>query len=152
MSFIGLLCFWRIIVGIGVGAGYPLSAVITSEFAPTEHRSRMLASVFFGQPLGYLLATLMALGVTMGKKSSIPTDRSVLSCTLDNECREAVDSAWRWVVGIGAIPAALAIVSRFFIPESPLYTMDVLNRPLDAKMDLAEERNGTPPQIPLLPF
>ena len=31
MSLIGLLIFWRLIMGIGVGADYPLSAVITSE-------------------------------------------------------------------------------------------------------------------------
>ena len=31
MSIFGWLIWWRIVVGIGVGADYPLSAVITSE-------------------------------------------------------------------------------------------------------------------------
>ena len=31
MSLIGLLIFWRLVMGIGVGADYPLSSVITSE-------------------------------------------------------------------------------------------------------------------------
>ncbi len=31
MTMTGLLCFWRVIMGIGIGGDYPLSAVITSE-------------------------------------------------------------------------------------------------------------------------
>jgi PHS family inorganic phosphate transporter-like MFS transporter len=31
VSFTGLLVFWRVVMGIGIGGDYPLSAVITSE-------------------------------------------------------------------------------------------------------------------------
>lgn len=31
MSMTGLLVFWRVMMGIGIGGDYPLSAVITSE-------------------------------------------------------------------------------------------------------------------------
>lgn len=31
MSIVGVLCFWRIIMGIGIGGDYPLSSIITSE-------------------------------------------------------------------------------------------------------------------------
>lgn len=31
MSFTGLMIFWRVVMGIGIGGDYPLSAVITSE-------------------------------------------------------------------------------------------------------------------------
>lgn len=31
MSLIGLLIFWRLVMGVGIGADYPLSAVITAE-------------------------------------------------------------------------------------------------------------------------
>lgn len=31
MSLIGWLVFWRIVMGAGIGADYPLSAVITAE-------------------------------------------------------------------------------------------------------------------------
>lgn len=31
MSIIGLLTFWRLVMGVGIGADYPLSAVITAE-------------------------------------------------------------------------------------------------------------------------
>jgi PHS family inorganic phosphate transporter-like MFS transporter len=32
MSVLGWLMFWRFFVGLGIGAEYPLSAVITAEF------------------------------------------------------------------------------------------------------------------------
>ena len=31
LSLVGVMVFWRIIMGIGIGGDYPLSAVITSE-------------------------------------------------------------------------------------------------------------------------
>ena len=31
MSIMALLTFWRLIMGVGIGADYPLSAVITAE-------------------------------------------------------------------------------------------------------------------------
>lgn len=33
VSLTGVLIFWRVIMGIGIGGDYPLSAVITSEYA-----------------------------------------------------------------------------------------------------------------------
>lgn len=35
MSIVGLLIFWRVIMGIGIGGDYPLSSIITSEYAPS---------------------------------------------------------------------------------------------------------------------
>lgn len=32
-----------------------------------------------------------------------------------------VHSGWRWMVGLGAIPAALQILFLFFLPESRAY-------------------------------
>ena len=31
MSLIGILIFWRLVMGIGIGSDYPLSAVLTAE-------------------------------------------------------------------------------------------------------------------------
>lgn len=38
ISFIAILGFWRFILGIGVGGDYPVSGVITSEFASSKNR------------------------------------------------------------------------------------------------------------------
>lgn len=31
MSIVGLLIFWRVLMGVGIGGDYPLSSIITSE-------------------------------------------------------------------------------------------------------------------------
>jgi MFS family permease len=52
VSIIGVLIVWRFITGIGIGGDYPLSAVISSEFASTRTRGRMMAAVFAAQGWG----------------------------------------------------------------------------------------------------
>ena len=34
ISIVGILVFWRVIMGIGIGGDYPLSSIITSEWVP----------------------------------------------------------------------------------------------------------------------
>ena len=136
MSLVGWLVAWRFLLGIGIGGDYPLSAVITSEFAPTKHRTRMLASVFFMQPCGYLVATVVSMIALVGYRDDITTDS--LTCMKVPHCQRALDRVWRWLVGLGAVPALVAIVLRFTIPESPRYTMEVLNRPDEALQDVRE--------------
>lgn len=33
---VGLVIFWRVVMGVGIGGDYPLSSFITSEFAMTK--------------------------------------------------------------------------------------------------------------------
>lgn len=127
MSVGGWLIAWRAVMGLGIGADYPLSAVITAEFAPRKHRARMLSWVFFAQPVGQLLANVLSLAAVEGFKSQITnTD---LACRAGDEglqCVRAVDRLWRLVIGLGMIPALIALAFRFTIPESPRYKLDVL--------------------------
>ena len=44
----------------------------------------------------------------------------------DPSCFKAVDQAWRAIVGIGGVPALVAYIIRLKIPESPRYTLEVL--------------------------
>jgi PHS family inorganic phosphate transporter-like MFS transporter len=44
MSVVGLLIFWRVLMGVGIGGDYPLSSIITSEFATTKWRGAMMVS------------------------------------------------------------------------------------------------------------
>lgn len=137
MSLLGWLISWRVLLGVGIGGDYPLSATITSEFAPTRSRGRMLATVFFMQPCGYLLATIVSMIALAAYKPHLSPGVSDGTRTcLDDECQAALDSVWRWVIGFGALPAALAIYMRFSIPESPRYTIEVLNRPDEALEDV----------------
>lgn len=65
--------------GIGIGANYPLSAVVTVEFAPRESRASMMSWVFFAQPVGQLLANVLSLAAVEGYKTAYHEHQGVMS-------------------------------------------------------------------------
>ncbi|KAK4693300.1 hypothetical protein P7C71_g4075, partial [Lecanoromycetidae sp. Uapishka_2] len=93
----------------------------------------MLAAVFFFQPFGQLIAVLMAFAATAGFKSYIRIAGGALACSVDAQdldgiaCARNVDRAWRLVAGLGTVPAAVAMLFRFTIPESVYYNLDIRN-------------------------
>ncbi|KAI6779882.1 phosphate:H+ symporter [Emericellopsis cladophorae] len=119
----GLMIFWRVVMGIGIGGDYPLSSVITAEFAPTRWRGAMVGAVFSMQGLGQLAAAVVALVMTAAYKDAYVNVPSESAC--DAQCRLAADRSWRIIVGVGALPACLALYYRLTIPETPRYTFDV---------------------------
>ncbi|KAL9484364.1 hypothetical protein ACSS6W_003153 [Trichoderma asperelloides] len=137
MSFLGLFIWWRFVMGIGIGAEYPLSAVITSEWSSTQSRSRMLASVFLMQPVGQALAQIIGLLVLLGfnHTHNLKDMQCGLNTANEEACRKAVDGIWRIVIGSGAVPALLAIIFRFFLFDCGLYSLEVKNKPAVAIMN-----------------
>ncbi|KAG6286900.1 hypothetical protein E4U09_006470 [Claviceps aff. purpurea] len=131
LSFLGLFIWWRFVMGIGIGAEYPLSAVITSEWSSTQSRATMLSSVFLMQPVGQALAQLVGLWVLLGfdRSRKLQTLQCGLNTAHHEECRQAVDGIWRIVIGSGAVPALLAIIFRFFLFDCGLYSLEVRDKP-----------------------
>lgn len=125
VSIIGVLVFWRIVMGIGIGGDYPLSATITSEFATTKWRGFMMNAVFAMQGIGQLSAALVLLVVTAAFKSQLELASSASTCSTTAGCVTAVDRMWRIIIGFGAIPGCIALYFRLTIPETPRYTFDV---------------------------
>lgn len=84
--------------------------------------------VFFAQPMGQLLANVLSLAVVQAYKPYITNNEK--SCSVDGvddlQCFRSIDRLWRLVIGIGIIPAVLALGFRFTIPESPRYKLDIL--------------------------
>ncbi|KAJ2892342.1 uncharacterized protein MKZ38_009951 [Zalerion maritima] len=134
VSFVGLMVFWRVMMGAGIGGDYPLSSVITSEFAPTRWRGGMIAAVFSMQGIGQLFAAIAALIVTVGFKDSFISIADSDSC--DEACQLAADHSWRIIVGVGAVPAVFALYYRVSIPETPRFTFDVSNDVEKADADI----------------
>ncbi|KZF21763.1 MFS transporter [Xylona heveae TC161] len=133
MSIVGLIIFWRVIMGIGIGGDYPLSSIITSEFATTKWRGAMMGAVFAMQGLGQFAAAMIALIVTSGFKESLMTASGAGKC--DGVCGLAVDKMWRVIIGFGAVPGCIALYYRLTIPETPRYTFDVARDVIKAGSD-----------------
>ena len=93
----------------------------------------MLAAVFFCQPLGQLIAVLIAFATTAGFRTYISSLSNDTSCSVHAvdpkgiECARTVDRAWRLVAGLGSVPAVVAMVFRLTIPESVYYILDIKN-------------------------
>ncbi|KAF2401616.1 MFS general substrate transporter [Trichodelitschia bisporula] len=137
---------WRFIMGIGIGADYPLSAGITAEFAPRRHRHRMLSALFFMQPIGALMANVVTVVAVSITRNMMPAGAGMYNC--NDECAAAVDITWRWVVGLGMVPPALAISMRWWIPESPRYILEVEKDPDRAHQDIQAYYNPSPSILP----
>lgn len=118
VHIVAMLAIWRTILGIGIGGDYPVSAVITSEFAAVDIRGRMMSSVFAAQGLGAFLAASVACAIIRGHEKAILAETS-----LDN--LESIDFMWRLLLGLGAVPGVFALYFRFTIPETPRFTMDI---------------------------
>lgn len=140
MSVVGLMIFWRVLMGIGIGGDYPLSAIITSEFATTKWRGAMMGSVFAMQGIGQLVAGLIALIVSSGFEQSLLSAKTVGTC--GGVCGLAVDKMWRIIIGFGAVPGCIALYFRLTIPETPRYTFDVSRDSEKAVEDVKAYKEG----------
>lgn len=130
MNIQSWILFWRFVSGIGIGGDYPLSSLIVSEYAPTAKRSRMLATVFAMQSFGIATGAVVSLIA-----AKIAQARHPYNPAHPEASARILDQMWRYVLGLGLVPAMLTAIIRFTIPESPRYTLDVANNPLKAFRD-----------------
>ncbi|KAI9463317.1 phosphate transporter [Lactarius psammicola] len=86
--------------------GCPLSAVITSEFASTRIRGRLMMAVFTAQGWGNFV---------VGDYKD-----SIVSGNVDR-----VDYCWRILIGLGRVPGVITLYFRLTIPETPRFMMDI---------------------------
>lgn len=118
VEIVGLIIFWRVLMGVGIGGDYPLSSIITSEFATTKWRGAMMGAVFAMQGFGQLTSALVMVFLTLGFKQTLSASSGITNCTGD--CVIVVDKMWRVLIGFGAVPACIALYYRLTIPETPV--------------------------------
>ncbi|KAJ6566585.1 MFS general substrate transporter [Mycena capillaripes] len=106
------LSVFRIILGIGVGGDYPMSASITSDRAVLRKRGTMLAYIFSNQGWGSLVGSLVTI-VVLAAYKHVMNDEGKTS---------KVDGVWRIVVGVSLIPAFGTLYQRLTLPESERFT------------------------------
>ncbi|MEZ5890488.1 MAG: MFS transporter [Xanthobacteraceae bacterium] len=94
--------YWLVVclfgMGLALGCDYPTAHLVISESTPTHSRGKLVLSAFGFQAAGALMGT--AIGYL------------ILANDPDLE-------AWRWMYATAIIPAALVLLGRFFITESP---------------------------------
>jgi PHS family inorganic phosphate transporter-like MFS transporter len=106
------ICFWRFILGFGIGGDYPLSATIMSEYSNKSSRGAFIAAVFAMQGIGYLTAAAICLLVS-----------GTFMTTSENP--ENADYVWRVCLIFGAIPTLATAYARNKLPETARFTLNV---------------------------
>ncbi|KAI0067336.1 phosphate permease [Artomyces pyxidatus] len=141
VNALGVITALRFSMGVGIGGDYPLSAVISSEFASTRSRGRLMTAVFASQGWGNFAAILVALIVLAGFKNSILEDSP--------DTLRHIDYCWRILVGVGCIPGVVALYFRLTIPETPRFTMDIERNVQKACRNIEEvlSANGINPGV-----
>ncbi|AIA54982.1 MULTISPECIES: MFS transporter [Acidithiobacillus] len=93
---IASLVAFRFLLGLGVGADYPLSSTYMAEFMPKDRRGAVMTWIF---------------GLWMGG--------AVVSSLVGLALLHTGPDAWRWMLASGALPAILVLWMRRNLPESP---------------------------------
>jgi len=102
----------RLVTGIGIGADLAIINVFVSEIAPRRRRGRYTSLLFFMAALGAASGIWLGLFLTT-PMTPWPQGLPVALATDD------FTSGWRWVYAIGAVLAAVSLILRIALPESP---------------------------------
>ena len=94
--------FSRFCAGIGVGMASVLSPMYIAEISPAALRGRMVAINQLTIVIGILITNLV-----------------------NYSLRNQGDDAWRWMFGLGAVPALLFLLGAWWLPESPRWLLQV---------------------------
>ncbi|MCK2003627.1 MFS transporter [[Brevibacterium] frigoritolerans] len=90
------LVILRFILGVAVGADYPIAGALMTEFSPTKNRGSLLGGLNGLWYIGYVSSFLAGyLMLSIG------------------------DDSWRWMLASSAVPVIIMLVSRLNMPESP---------------------------------
>ncbi|MDR0208916.1 MAG: MFS transporter [Pseudomonas putida] len=95
------LFIWRLLIGIAVGADYPIATSLLAEFLPRKQRGPLLAAMvlmwFAGAAVAYLVGEILL--------------------------RAGGEDGWRWVLASALVPGALFLIARSGTPESPRWLL-----------------------------
>lgn len=130
------LCVLRFLIGVAVGADYPIATALLAEFSPRKHRGLMLGLLMCFWYVGAIVAGVIGYWML-----------------------ELGSSAWQWMLGSSAIPAIILVIGRWGTPESPRWLVNkgqtekareviklVYGSNFDVK-DLGETSENVPTQI-----
>ncbi|MFG3292310.1 MFS transporter [Streptomyces sp. NPDC048179] len=86
----------RLLIGMAVGADYPIATSLLAEFTPRRYRGPLLGGLvvmwFVGAAVAYIVGELLL---------------------------KTGDDGWRWMLASAALPATVIVLLRLGTPESP---------------------------------
>lgn len=95
-----LVLVMRFLLGVGLGADYPIAGPYLAEFIPTKARGALVGALnafwFVGYAVSYVVGYFM---LSIG------------------------DDSWRWMFASPALVALIWIAARWFMPESPRWLL-----------------------------
>lgn len=97
------LIIFRFLLGIGIGADYPVSSTYITENMPSRLRGRMLVGGFGFQALGLLAGAILG----------------IIVLKIYPEI-----NAWRFILGFAVVPAIIILLFRLTLPESPRWLIN----------------------------
>lgn len=110
----------RFVMGVALGADYPIATALAAEFLPRKLRGPVLASLVLLLWVGYTLSLATGL-IVSGSESGV----------------------WRYILASAAIPSAIFLLLRLNIPESPRWLISAGR--VEAARDIVAQHLG--PQV-----
>jgi MFS family permease len=96
---VGLLLLFRFLLGVAIGADYPISSSYVAELMPARLRGRLMVGALSFQAIGAVVGAGVGLALLAGDFAG--------------------DGVWRWMLAAGVIPAVAVLILRRDAPESP---------------------------------
>lgn len=97
----------RIVLGIGIGGDYPMSATVVSDRANIHRRGTLLTFIFANQGWGSFVGSLITIITLAAFKSDLKAGNV-----------HDADKIWRILVGLSLVPAFGTLYARLTLPES----------------------------------
>lgn len=117
---VAMMVLGRCVIGAAVGAASFVVPLYIAEIAPASHRGRLVTTnvlfITLGQMVAYITGWLLS---AYGDPAT----------------------AWRWMVGLGAAPAAIQGVVVLFMPETPRWLVK-MGRVAEAKLVVQRVSGG----------
>jgi MFS family permease len=101
---VGILILFRFLLGVAVGADYPISSSYVAEFMPARVRGRMMVGALSFQAIGAVAGAAIGLALLVSGVAG--------------------DGVWRWMLAAGVIPALIVLILRHGSPESPRWAQE----------------------------
>ncbi|MDI3409488.1 MFS transporter [Streptomyces cavernicola] len=92
----------RFVLGVAIGADYPIATSLLAEWVPNKHRGRLLGVLILAWYIG--AAAAYVIGFVLAEIGG--------------------PDAWRWMVASSAVLCAVVLLMRLGTPESPLWLVN----------------------------